>query len=207
MVLSSARLVRTTVGKPGPACRGSTDPEETFVKSNVSTARLPTLFVAAALCLAGTIAHAQTIERARMTDNDLSCQQIYNETVQMDAVISRVSQPVAPVAVAADTSANVGAQVAGAVAQTAIAQGAVRSGFGGFGGLGGFGGGSLLGGLLGGAAQQAATTNAQQQAMAQQQNNLQAQQGAVMAQQAQGRKEHLTTLFLSRGCKLGDMQR
>ena len=183
------------------------------MKSNVSTARLPTLFVAAALCLAGTIAHAQTIERARMTDNDLSCQQIYNETVQMDAVISRVSQPVAPVAVAADTSANVGAQVAGAVAQMAIAQGAVRSGFGGFGGLGGlgglggFGGGSLLGGLLGGAAQQAATTNAQQQAMAQQQNNLQAQQGAVMAQQAQGRKEHLTTLFLSRGCKLGDMQR
>jgi len=209
-VLSSARLVRTTGGKPGPACRCSTDPEETFVKSNVSTARLPTLFVAAALCLAGTIAHAQTVERARMTDNDLSCQQIYNETVQMDAVISRVSQPVAPVAVAADTSANVGAQVAGAVAQTAIAQGAVRSGFGGFGGLGGlggFGGGSLLGGLLGGAAQQAATTNAQQQAMAQQQNNLQAQQGAVMAQQAQGRKEHLTTLFLSRGCKLGDMQR
>ncbi len=177
------------------------------MKSNVSTARLPTLFVAAALCLSGTIAHAQTIERARMTDNDLSCQQIYNETVQMDAVISRVSQPVAPVAVAADTSANVGAQVAGAVAQTATAQGAVRSGFGGFGGLGGFGGGSLLGGLLGGAAQQAATTNAQQQAMAQQQNNLQAQQGAVMAQQAQGRKEHLTTLFLSRGCKLGDMQR
>ena len=159
---------------------------------------------AVALVLLSTIAHAQTIERVRMTDNDLSCQQIYNETVQMDAVIARASQPAAPVAAAVDPNANVGAQVAGAVATTAIVHGAARSGFGGF---GGFGGGSLLGGLLGGAAQQAATTNAQQQAATQQQAAQQAQQGALLAQQAQGRKEHLTTMFLSRGCKLGDMQK
>lgn len=171
------------------------------------TFRSSALAAAVALALPGAMTQAQTIERMRMTDNDLTCQQIYNESVQMDAVITRASQPVAaaaPVAPAADPNANVGAQIAGAVAQQAIAQGAVRGGFGGF---GGFGGGSLLGGLLGGAAQQAATANAQQQAVAQQQTALQAQQGAVLAQQAQGRKEHLTTMFLSKGCKLGDMQR
>lgn len=170
------------------------------------TLRSSALAAAVALALPGAMTQAQTIERMRMTDNDLTCQQIYNESVQMDAVITRASQPAAaaPVAPAADPNANVGAQVAGAVAQQAIAQGAVRSGFGGF---GGFGGGSLLGGLLGGAAQQAATANTQQQAVAQQQVALQAQQGAVLAQQAQGRKEHLTTMFLSKGCKLGDMRR
>lgn len=168
------------------------------------TARASALAVAVALTLPGAVVQAQTIERVRMTDNDLSCQQIYDETVQMDAVVTRASQPAAPVAAVADPNANIGAQVAGAVATTAIVHGAARSGFGGF---GGFGGGSLLGGLLGGAAQQAATTNAQQQAVAQQQASLQVQQGALMAQQAQARKEHLTTLFLSKGCKLGDMQR
>jgi hypothetical protein len=167
----------------------------------VSTVGLPTLALATVCTLSGAAACAQTIERMRMTDNDLSCQQIYNESVQMDAVIARASQPAVAAAPAADPNANVSAQVAGAVAQTAIAHGAVRSGFG------GFGGGSLLGGLLGGAAQQAATANAQQQAVAQQQAAVQAQQGALLAQQAQGRKEHLTTLFLAKGCKLGDVQK
>ncbi len=175
------------------------------MKSTAFPGRSSTLAASVALLLllpAAINAHAQTIERVRMTDNDLSCQQIYNETVQMDAVIARASQPAVPVAAAADANnANVGTQVAGAVAQTAIAHGAARSGFA------GFGGGSLLGGLLGGAAQQAATANAQQQAVAQQQAALQAQQGAMLAQQAQGRKEHLTTMFLSKGCKLGDMQK
>lgn len=174
------------------------------MKFSTFTARSSALAVAVALTLPGAVVHAQTIERVRMTDNDLSCQQIYDETVQMDAVVARASQPAAPVAAVADPNANVGAQVAGAVATTAIVHGAARSGFGGF---GGFGGGSLLGGLLGGAAQQAATANAQQQAVAQQQASLQTQQGALMAQQAQARKEHLTTLFLSKGCKLGEMQR
>ena len=41
--------------------------------------------------------HAETIERVRMTDNDLNCQQIYNETVQMDAIMARASQPARPV--------------------------------------------------------------------------------------------------------------
>lgn len=174
------------------------------VKHPAFTTRPSARAAAVSLALMGALAHAQTIERVRMTDNDLNCQQIYNETVQMDAIMARASQPAMPVAAVADPNANVGGQVAGAVATAAIVNGAARGGFGGF---GGFGGGSLLGGLLGGAAQQAATANAQQQAVAQQQAAMQSQQAALMAQQAQGRKEHLTTLFLSKGCKLGDMQK
>lgn len=171
------------------------------MKPALLAARSTACVAAATLLVACLPAQAQTIERVRMTDNDLSCQQIYNETVQMDGVMARAAQPAAPVAVAADPAANVGTQVAGAVAQAAIVNTAARGGFG------GFGGGSLLGGLLGGAAQQAATANAQQQALAQQQAALQAQQGALLGQQAQGRKEHLTTLFLSKGCKLADVQK
>jgi hypothetical protein len=136
-----------------------------------------------------------------MTDNDLSCQKIYTESLQMDAVVARASQPVQPVA-AADPNANATAQVAGVVAQAAVVNSAARGGFGNFGG-----GGSLLGGLLGGVAQQAATNNAQQQVANQQVAVQQAQQNGQLEQQAQGRKEHLTGMFLSRGCKMADIQK
>lgn len=167
--------------------------------------RVPALIFLTTLALGCCVAQAQTIERVRMTDNDLTCQQIYTETVQMDAIVARAAQPVAPTAVA-DPNANVNAtaQVAGAVAQAAVINSAARSGFGGFGSIGG---GSFLGGLLGGVAQQAATSNAQQQVANQQLAAQQAQQNALLSQQAQGRKEHLTTLFLGKGCKLADVSR
>lgn len=165
--------------------------------------RGPLLSLALAAALACAAVQAQTIERVRMTDNDLSCQQIYTESLQMDAVVARASQPVQPVA-AADPNANVPVQVAGAVAQAAVVNSAARSGFAGF---GNFGGGSLLGGLLGGVAQQAATNNVQQQVANQQMAAQQAQQNGLLAQQAQGRKEHLTGMFLARGCKMADIQK
>jgi hypothetical protein len=150
----------------------------------------------AALAVCAVSAHAQTIERVKMSDNDLSCQQVYDEIKQMEAVATRVSAPAATAAAdpAAGNSA-VGAQMAGAVAQQALA----TSGFGGFGGLGGFGG------MLSGLVQAAGAQQAQQQAAAQQSGALQAQQNAVLLQQAQGRKEHLTTVFLSKGCKMSEV--
>jgi len=165
--------------------------------------RRPLVSIAFAAALVGAGVQAQTIERVRMTDNDLSCQQIYTESLQMDAVVARAAQPVQPVA-AVDPNANATAQVAGAVAQAAVVNSAARSGFG---GLGHFGGGSLHGGLLGGVAQQAATNNAQQQMANQQAAAQQAQQNGLLAQQAQGRKEHLTGMFLSKGCKMADIQK
>ena len=148
---------------------------------------------------------AQTpIERVKLTDNDLTCQQVYGEITQMDAVIGRANQPVAAAPVA-DPSAGQGAAVAGAVAgavaQQAMVNAAARSGFG----FGGFGGGAgAIGGLFGGLAQQAVAQQAAgQQAAAAAGAQLAAQQG----QQAQGRKDHLTGLFLSKGCKMSDIQK
>lgn len=169
-----------------------------------------TALFAAVLTLAAAGAHAQNIERVKMTDNDLSCKQMYLEIGQMDGVIARASQPVAVATAPAgsatpDNSAAVGAGVAGAVAQTALAR---SGGFGGFGGIGGGLGG--LGGMFGGIAQQAMNSQAQQQQAAAQaaaqQAQMQAQQNGMMGQQAQARKEHLTGLFLSRGCKMSDVQ-
>jgi predicted alpha-1,6-mannanase (GH76 family) len=162
--------------------------------------RITPLALGALLAL-GLQAHAQTIERVKMTDNDLSCQQIFTEIGQMDAAIANANQPAAPTA--GNVAAAVGTEVAGQVAQQALA----RTGFGGlFGGGGGGGGG--FGGLFGGMAQQAAANvaqnQAQQQAAAQQ---AAAAQSAQTVQQATGRKEHLTGLFLGKGCKMSDMQK
>ncbi|RYF44257.1 MAG: hypothetical protein EOO25_00320 [Comamonadaceae bacterium] len=157
--------------------------------------KLLTLIAALAVCSA--VSHAQTIERVKMSDNDLNCQQVFDEIRQMEAVISRAAAPgVTAAAPGADPNAGanaaVGAQMAGAVAQQAMATG-------GFGGFGGFGG------MLSGLVQAAGAHQASQQAAAQQTAALQAQQNAVISQQAQGRKEHLTTVFLSKGCKMGDV--
>jgi phage protein D len=153
-------------------------------------------------------AHAQApIERVKMTDNDLTCQQAYNEIGQMDGVMARSRQPVAAAGVQADPNAANNAMagaVAGAVAQTAMANAAARGGFG-FGGFGG--GGGSVGGLFGSLVQQAATQGAQQAAADQAAAAATAQQNALLAQQAQGRKDHLTSLFLSKGCKMSEIVR
>jgi hypothetical protein len=172
------------------------------VSPSIFSRRWPAVCGLFAVALTSMAVQAQTIERVRLSDNDLSCKQIYTETLQMDAVVARAAQPVQPIA-AVDPNANATAQVAGAVAQAAVVNSAARSGFGGFGNIGG---GSLLGGLLGGVAQQAANNNAQQQMANQQAMAQQTQQNALLGQQAQGRKEHLTGLFLSKGCKLADVQ-
>ena len=156
-----------------------------------------------------------TIERVKLTDNDLSCQQVYQEITLMDSVMARAAQPTAPVAQAAapvtdTTGQQVAVGIAGAVAQQAIAQNAARTGFGGFGG----GAGGLFGSLLGGAAQvQAQQAQAQQMQQAQQaqmaaaQANQASQQNAALGQQAQARKDHLTQVFLAKGCKMSEIKK
>lgn len=58
--------------------------------------RLHTLFLAACACVAGPLA-AQTIERIRLTDGDLSCTQIYAEVQQMETMIKVMATAPAPV--------------------------------------------------------------------------------------------------------------
>lgn len=230
---------------------------------------LPVAAIAVSLSLLADAAQAQTIERAKLTDSDMTCVQIYSEVKMMEMVAASVApQPAAaPVLVAtapqADAAAAAGGQVLNALAQQAGA----RSGLGG-----------LFSGLVGGGAapqQVAQAQNAQQQAMAlaaqlasQQAGQAQAVNAqataaqinalqalaqnrgvgsgnaagvanllgglfgaaqaatnaapaaapvaavaaapagnAALAQQAGARKDHLTGLFLAKGCKLSDVQR
>ncbi len=71
-----------------------------------------------------------------------------------------------------------------------------------FGGLGGMFGSLANMAAQNASAQQAAAAGAAQQQAAQAQQN-----NALVAQQAQGRKEHLTGMFLSKGCKMSDVQK
>jgi hypothetical protein len=191
------------------------------------TFQTSTLIAAIAVAFCG-IASAQTlpasIARVQMTDNELSCTQIFKEITQMDGVMAAAASGTAP---AADSAgAQVANQVAGAVAQQAMGQVAARiPGLGGLFGGGGSGGGGLfgggnaapstgggfLGGLLGqvaqGAAQNAVAGQAQQAQGAQQAQAAQQAQIAALSGQAAARKEHLTGVFLSKGCKMSDVQR
>ena len=177
-----------------------------FFKSSVPVALLLGLLSAPAL-------FAQTIERVKMTDNDLNCQAIYGEITQMDGYMQRASQTgAAPAAPVADAAPSVGGQVAGVVAQGALAGAVARGGGGMFGGGGGGlfggGGGGALGGLFGNIAQAAAQNSANQQAAPQPVAAAPVAQGNLqLVASAQGRKEHLTGLFLNKGCKMADIQR
>jgi hypothetical protein len=169
-----------------------------------------TLLLGALAMATASLAHAQSIERVKLTDNDLSCQQIYTEIGTMDTFISLGGSQPAPAAVAQPAAAPDNNAAGIQVASAMLGQVAARSGNGG--GFGNFlGGGSPaaglggLGGMFGSLA--AAAQQAQQPPAAAPQPAAQASQVAVLAQQAQGRKEHLTSLFLSRPCKLSDVKK
>jgi hypothetical protein len=181
---------------------------------------------------------AQTIERAKLTDNDLSCQQIYAESQQMDTAmqlsaptaqasaapattpapslptafsglsnpagnnltLSQMHAPTAAVMTQHGLPAHMQQQIAnnmaaaqssqyrpGAVIQpTAVVQ------------AGGMA--SMLGAMAGNMAVRPAATTGQ---VAPAQQPI----GNTMAGQAKARKEHLTGLFLSRGCKMSELQK
>ena len=199
------------------------------------------------------LAHAQTIERVRMSDNDLGCRQIVAEASMMDSFLARSAalpppQMVSAVAAAAPDTSGVGGQVA----QQALAQLAARGGLGSLGSLFSGGGapaqqvaqaqalqqaaalvaaqqagsnvatqnalaqqaaalagnrsGSLggFGGLLSGLVQAAGASQQAAPAAAAMPVSQQSSADTALGQQAQARKEHLTNLFLSKGCKMSD---
>ncbi len=129
--------------------------------------------------------HAQQpapIERIKITDNEMNCAQMHAETVAMDKAIADSKA-------AADSGSNTA--VAGQAGSVA-AEVAGRTGlFGAFGGM--------AGALFGQAAAQTAA------GVATQSGQQTAQQAAERSRQALARKEHVTGLFLARGCKASDL--
>jgi len=126
-------------------------------------------------------ANAQNIERIKITDNDLNCRQIHDELGAMDKAIADAKQAQA----SADTTTTAG-QVGGVAAEVAS-----RSGL--FGQVGG-----LFGHIAGTVAAKTAAN------VTEQTGKQGAQQSAEREKQALARKEHLTSVFIGRGCKASD---
>lgn len=140
--------------------------------------------LALSLPLIAGIAQAQAlepIERVRITDNDLSCQQIFDERTVMDKAIAdaKVAQS------SGQTTATAG-QAAGVAAEVAS-----RTGL--FGSLGGLGG-HIFGTVASKTAANVAEQSGQQDAA----------KAAEREKQALARKEHLTQVFLAKGCSAAD---
>ena len=188
--------------------------------------------LAAVMALAPQASKAQqTIERVKLTDNDLSCQQMYIEAQQMDTTmalagpglpvvgatpsatavpaavvpggaltLAQMHAPTAALATQQGLSAQYQQQIANNMAaaqqngrHSAVPSPAQASG------LAGALGAGMLGSLLAGtgaAAAAPATAPAPAQAS-----------GGGLGAQARARKDHLTGLFLSRGCKLSEVQK
>lgn len=144
--------------------------------------RFATTVVAACACSAALAQQPAPIDRVKITDNQLSCAQIYGEVGEMDkvAATAQAAGESGNSTAMAGSAANVAAEVAG------------RTGlFGQFGGI--------AGSLFGKAAAQTAAGAVQQS------GQQTAQQSAERVKQAVARKEYLTSVFIARGCKTSDL--
>lgn len=121
------------------------------------------------------------IERVKITDNDLTCRAMFDESQALDKIITD-----AKTAQSSGQNTATAGQAAGVAAEVAT-----RSGL--FGQLGG-----LTGHLLGSVASRTAAN------VATQQGQMTAAQAVEREKQALARKEHLTQLFLAKGCSASD---
>ncbi|MDI1246289.1 MAG: hypothetical protein PSV24_12920 [Rhodoferax sp.] len=134
-------------------------------------------------CLVG-LAHAQgtaPIERIKITDNDLSCQQLVDERNSMDKLVADAK------------TAQSSGQTTATAGQAAVVAAEVAQRTGMFGALGG-----LTGHLFGSVAAKTAAN------VAEQSGQQDAAQAAAREKQALARKEHLTQMFLAKGCSASD---
>lgn len=132
------------------------------------------------LALAGP-ATGEPIERVKITDNELSCRQMHDELGQMERIIAE-----AKAAQAEGEKTTLAGQAGGVAAEVAS-----RTGL--FAQVGG-----LFGHIAGTVASKAAAD------VAAQSGQKSAASAKEREQQALGRKEHLTALFLAKGCKASD---
>ena len=125
---------------------------------------------------------AQPIDRLKISDNEMTCKQLHGEIAAMDKIMAEAKEAEA----SGQNTATAGK--AGDVA----AEVASRTGlFGSFGGLAGH----IFGSVASKAAASATEQSGQQTS----------QQAAERTRQAQARKEHVTGLFLDKGCKSSDL--
>lgn len=127
---------------------------------------------------------AQTIEKIKLTDNELNCSQIYGEIGDMDKIIGS-AKSTRDASATTSTAADV-AQTAGGHAVQAAASA------GNYGAALGLARAMPFVGMFGSVAKGVSETK--QRESAEQFND------------AKARKEHLTELFINRGCKMSEMK-
>jgi len=137
----------------------------------------------------------------KLSDNDLSCTAIYLEVTELERTLK------------AHESAAAASQREMQQAATAMMDsGAAMSGVGAATGLLGMipGVGGIVGGMVGSVASQAASAAAMASVRERQGHMMDTTQKMVASYQAQaaaaGRRDHLTDLFLARGCKLAEVR-
>jgi hypothetical protein len=136
------------------------------------------------LALFPILAGAQAIERIKLTDSELTCPQIYAEIEDMNKVVGATRDE-------RDTNANAAAaagltgEVTGAAVHAAAMSGS-------FGAAVGLAQAAPLLNLFGSATKTVASANEKA--------------SAERLADAKARKEHLTGLFVSKGCKLSDVK-
>jgi hypothetical protein len=150
----------------------------------------PLMLAIAALMLAPALSAQEAavpegpIERVKLSDPEMSCPQIYGEVNQMDRIIAKETGD-RDTGAAVAANAGLTQQAVGTAAHAAAMSGSVGSAVG----LAQI---APLAGLFG----NVAAANAQNEAAKSQERT----------QQARARKEHLTSLFIGKGCKLSEMQ-
>jgi hypothetical protein len=142
-----------------------------------------TLIVFSLMCFS-LLASAQTIDRVKLTDADLGCQQIYGEIGDMDKILG-IAKDERDTSGTAASAAGMTQQATGVAAQAAMMGGNM-------GAVVGIAQAAPFLGLFGSAAKSYA-------------ENKQKDSAERMGE-AKARKEHLTGLFVSKGCKLADVK-
>ena len=137
----------------------------------------------------------------KLSDNDLSCTAIYLEVTELERTL-KVQES------AAAASQRDMQQAATAMMDSGAAMSGVGAATGLLGMIPGVGG--IVGGMVGSVASQAAAAAAMASVRERQGHMMETTQKMVASYQAQaaaaGRRDHLTDLFLARGCKLAEVK-
>lgn len=137
----------------------------------------------------------------KLSDNDLSCTAIYLEVTELERTLK-----------VQETAAAASQREMQQAATAMMDSGAAMSGVGAATGLLGMipGVGGIVGGMVGSVASQAASAAAMASVRERQGHMMETTQKMVASYQAQaaaaGRRDHLTDLFLARGCKLAEVK-
>lgn len=138
----------------------------------------------ALICTTAPALHAQSIERMKLTDGDLTCPQIYVEVGEMEKIMGIAKDEKSASATTAN-AAGMTQQATGVAVHAAAMSGSMGAAVG-------LAQAAPLLGLFGNVAKAAADSKEKE--------------SAERMADAKARKEHLTGLFVGKGCKLSDVR-